>query len=125
MAEPLFLLDSNICIYILADGGGAPARRLAEQARGSVVTSAICFAEVMRGARHGLSSPGAERLFQAVAPLPFGTEAARAYAGLRFRRGSFDRLIAAHAMALGLVLVTANTRDFADIPGLRVEDWTQ
>ncbi|BBC98777.1 tRNA(fMet)-specific endonuclease VapC [Sphingobium sp. YG1] len=41
------------------------------------------------------------------------------------RRRGFDRLIGTQALALGLILVTRNDRDFADIPGLKVEDWTQ
>ena len=57
--------------------------------------------------------------------LPFDEAAVRAYAALPFRRGSFDRLIAAHALALDLTLVTSNVRDFADIPGLLVENWTR
>jgi tRNA(fMet)-specific endonuclease VapC len=40
------------------------------------------------------------------------------------RRSSFDRLIAAHALALGFVLVTNNEKHFIDVPGLRVENWT-
>ena len=51
-------------------------------------------------------------------------EMARAYATLRFRRASYDRLIAAHALSLGLTVVTDNEADFADVPGLKVENWT-
>jgi len=40
-------------------------------------------------------------------------------------RHRFDQLIAAHTLALNLTLVTANPRDFRDIPDLRVEDWTK
>ena len=43
---------------------------------------------------------------------------------LPFRRGSYDRLIAAHALSHGLIIVTDNERHFADIPGLNVENWT-
>ena len=43
---------------------------------------------------------------------------------LPFKRGSFDRLIGAHALSLGLTLITANQRHFADMPGLKVENWT-
>jgi len=56
--------------------------------------------------------------------LPFDESAARAYARLPFKRVSFDRLIAAHALSLGLTLVTSNETDFADVPGLKVENWT-
>ncbi|MFZ1368469.1 MAG: VapC toxin family PIN domain ribonuclease, partial [Sphingorhabdus sp.] len=41
-----------------------------------------------------------------------------------FKRGNFDRLIAAHALSLGLTIISQNTRDFADVPGLKVENWT-
>jgi tRNA(fMet)-specific endonuclease VapC len=57
--------------------------------------------------------------------LDFGPGAASAYASLPLKRGSFDRLIAAHALSLGIGLVTSNVDDFGDISGLLVEDWTQ
>ena len=42
-----------------------------------------------------------------------------------FRRGKLDRLIAAHALALDATLVTSNERDYADVPDLKLEDWTK
>jgi tRNA(fMet)-specific endonuclease VapC len=57
--------------------------------------------------------------------LPFDDAAARAYARMPFRRGRFDRLLAAHALSLDATVVTNNLSDFADIPGLKVEDWTR
>lgn len=63
-------------------------------------------------------------LFQLVPILPFDVAASRAYAQLPFKRGKFDRLIGVHALSLGLTIVTANEADFADIPGLKVENWT-
>jgi tRNA(fMet)-specific endonuclease VapC len=127
VAEPAFLLDSNICIYVLADAEGAAARRLGDCEPGSVVTSAIAYAEVMRGRPTDDPSAvaGAEALFRVVPVLPFDEEAARRYRAIPFRRGTFDRLIAAHALALGLVLVTNNERDYGDVPELRMENWTQ
>lgn len=120
------LLDSNICIYVLADAHGATAARLQDCAPGEAVASAISYAEVLRGLigdpRGGIAA--ADRFFEIVPVLPFDRVAAAAYARLPFRRGQFDRLIAAHALALGLTLVTNNERDFADMPGLRVENWT-
>ena len=127
VAEPRFLLDSNICIYVLADSDGFAARRLGECEPGSVVTSAVAYAEVMRG-RPG-DPPGAtlaaEALFQIIPVLPFDAAAASRYREVPFRRGTFDRLIAAHALALGLTLVTNNERDYADVTGLCVENWNQ
>jgi tRNA(fMet)-specific endonuclease VapC len=90
-----------------------------------VVTSAIVFAEVKRGidAADDRAVENVERFFQLIAPLPFDQAAADAYTRIPFRRARFDRLIAAHALALDLTIVTANEADFADIPGLRIENW--
>ena len=125
MADPAFLLDSNICIYVLA-GGPPPVRsRFENRVPGEVVTSAIAYAEVIRGlGRTAVEEHRAARLFGLVSVLPFDQAAAAAYRGIPFRRGRFDRLIAAHALALGLTLVTNNEADFVDVPGLRTENWT-
>ncbi len=56
--------------------------------------------------------------------LDFDFEAAQTYVNLPFKRASYDRLIAAHALARDLIVVTDNERDFADVPGLKVENWT-
>ena len=71
--------------------------------------------------------PSADVLDAFAAEIPvlaFDQAAGRAYAGLPFKRGRFDRLIGAHALSRGLTLVTNNERDFADIPGLKIENWT-
>lgn len=121
------MLDSNVLIYVLDDAAGPARRALEQRTLGEVVTSAIVYAEVKRGlvARSDVERKAAERLFGIIEPLPFDRAAARRYVALPFRRGSFDRLIAAHALALNLTLITNNERDFADIPDLRVENWTQ
>lgn len=126
MSDPAFLLDSNICIYLLEGLSNAARKRVERCSPGELATSAIAFAEVMRGVPpDDPEALGKTLALFAVAPvLPFDTAAARAYARVPFRRGTFDRLIAAHALALGLTLVTNNERDFTDVPGLRVENWT-
>ncbi|AJP71947.1 type II toxin-antitoxin system VapC family toxin [Sphingomonas hengshuiensis] len=126
MTDPLYLLDSNICIYVLADSAGAAAQRLAAQSEGTVVTSAIVFAEVQRGLPQTDASAqaAAAAMFKSVPVLPFDAAAGARYASVPFRRARYDSLIAAHALSLGLTLITNNERDFADIPGLRVENWT-
>ena len=121
-AEPRYLLDSNIAIYLLGGLSLAAANRLAACEVGSVITSSICLAQIMVR----LTPAQSERLplfLDHIAAAPFDTAAAQTYAGLPSKRHSFDRLIAAHALSLGLVLITANTADFYDIAGLRVEDW--
>ncbi len=127
MAEPRFLLDANSCIYLI-EKLSLPLRKRAERcAPGEIVTSAVAFAEVALGTdwSDGQGAGLVRDFFAAVDVLPFDREAAFAYAELPFARHSFDRLIAAHALALSLTLVTANVRDFRDISELRVEDWTQ
>ena len=126
MTEAAFLLDSNICIYVLADAQCRAARRLGACEPGSVVTSAIVYAEVLRGiVDHGAAAIDQyNRFFRRIPVVPFDQSAAYVYHSIPFKRGKFDRLIAGHALSLGLTLVTNNTEDFADVPGLRIENWT-
>jgi tRNA(fMet)-specific endonuclease VapC len=124
MNERLFLLDSDICIYALLGQHEALRRRLSEQAEGTVAISAVTLAEVGVGYAGAIEeAEELEAFLTQVEVLPFDAAAARVYAGLPFRRGSFDRLIAAHALAAGRTLVTNNQADFADLPGLTVENW--
>lgn len=126
-AEPRYLLDTNICIFILDAVSPLLRSRLEQVEAGGLATSTIVLAELLRGA--DLNAPEArarlDALLTVVPALPFDDDAARAYARLPFRRARFDRLIAAHALSRGLTVITANVRDFADVPGLAVEDWTQ
>ena len=93
---------------------------------GEIAISAISYAEVAYGTYIG--KPPAQDLldaFVAVVPLvPFDQEAAESYARLPFKRARFDRLLAAHALSVGAVVVTNNEADFVDVPGLVVENWT-
>jgi len=124
VTEPGFLLDANICAYLLSGAAPLLRARIEERAEGEVVTSAVACAEVLVGAARREGFDATLQFFRAFPVLPFDEKASRIYASLPFRRGGFDRLIAAHAMSLDLTLVTNNERDFADIQGLRVENWT-
>lgn len=121
MDEPRFLLDTNILIYIAA-GESEPLRERMEQCRpGSVVTSTLCVAEALFGGANEEQLGSVIRAFEA---LPFDLVAARTSPSIPFHRGRLDRLVAAQALARDLTVVTNNERDFADVPGLRVENWT-
>jgi tRNA(fMet)-specific endonuclease VapC len=120
-----YLLDTNICIYLLGGGSGDVRARTESCREGELATSSVAFAEVMVGARTLDAEAEAEAFFELVTVLPFDRSAAAVYARLPFRRGSFDRLIAAHALCVGLTIVTNNERDYRDIPGLHVENWTR
>lgn len=127
MTDPAFLLDSNICIYVLEGRGEKLRDRIERHSPGELVTSSIVLAEVMRGLnpQDALKFARAEKFFEAFAVHPFDRKAAICYRYVPFRRGRFDRLVAAHALALDVTVVTSNIDDFSDVPGLKVEDWTQ
>ena len=121
-----YLLDSNILITLAFDANAALAKRAGDCDADEMVTSVIAYAEAVHGSVRGKppSFNGFETLIEEVPVLPFDYAAARAYAMLSFRRASYDRLIAAHALSLGLIVVTDNVAHFADVPGLLVENWT-
>jgi tRNA(fMet)-specific endonuclease VapC len=126
VVEPRFLLDTNILVYLVGGSSEPLRRRVEECVPGVVVTSTICVAEAAFGwADDPGSKEGLHRLLGIINPLPFDLTAALRFAEIPFRRGKSDRWIAAHTLALGLVLVTNNERDFADVPGLKIENWTR
>lgn len=121
-----YLLDSNIIVYLTMNSNEQVLRRAAECDEGDLVTSAVAYAEVAFGSLNE-QPPAIEQLQAFVEEVPvldFDYKAALAYATLPFKRGSFDRLIAAHALSHDLTVVTHNEKHFADVPGLRVENWT-
>jgi tRNA(fMet)-specific endonuclease VapC len=128
----LFLLDTNICIDYV-DGRSELAReRVRENFKSGLSVSAITAAELLVGPKESEDRENdiekVEQFLTVVKTLDFDYLAAETYAALvlqiGIRRRSFDRLIAAHALSLGAILVTNNEADFADVPGLKVENWT-
>ena len=121
-----YLLDTNIIVALTINEDENVIRRAAACDAGDMVTSSIALAEVAFGTEQG-QPPTMEVLRAFVEEVPvldFDDKAALAYAQLPFKRASFDRLIAAHAMSNELIVVTGNERDFADVPGLKLENWT-
>ena len=126
-----YLLDTNACIDFLLARSAPLTRRIGDE-YGRLAISAVSAAELHVGSRRS-SDPVADArridiFLNGVDVLSFDAAAARAYAEMvhqvGVRRGSFDLLIAAQAIAADMPLVTNNVRDFADLPGLRVENWT-
>lgn len=122
-----FLIDSDLAIHSM--GGRVDSRlnaRLSECEPGEVSISAISFAEVALGTWNGRPPKKAvlDAFIRVIPIVDFDEAAAREYARLPFRRARFDRLLAAHALSIGAVVVTSNEADFADVPGLKVENWT-
>lgn len=127
------MLDTNICIYLMRHQPPEVGRRFAALRQGDVVMSAVTFAELRYGVeRDPQLREAADRalsaLIEDIAVVPFDAEAGMSYGIVRAavrdrRRDALDRLIAAHAVSRGLVLVTNNEADFAGYPGLAIENW--
>lgn len=128
-----YMFDTNMCIYLMKHQPPQVAGRFAQCFEGDVVLSAITLAELEYGVAVSGDPEAARSALQGlvarVPVLPLNAAAARAYGPIRAatrerKADALDKLIAAHAMAEGLTVVTRNVRDFAAYPGLRVEDWT-
>jgi tRNA(fMet)-specific endonuclease VapC len=126
------MFDTNMCIYLMKRQPPAVAAHFAACHVGDVVMSSITFAEL----EYGLSvcaDPKRERqvldvLAEMIEVRPFDLRAAHAYGPVRYatrnrKTDHLDKLIAAHCIALGAVLVTNNEKDFAHYPGLEMENW--
>jgi tRNA(fMet)-specific endonuclease VapC len=121
-----YLLDSNVIIALVMNNDEGVYARASQCEAGDLVTSSICYAEVAYGSANE-KPPATEQLRAFVEEVPvldFDFKAAQAYATLPFKRASYDRLIAAHALSHGLIVVTDNEADFADVPGIKIENWT-
>lgn len=125
MTAPRFLLDTNILVYLIAGERDLLRDRVQQHEPGTIVTSTLCVAEALYGITDDDQKMALDRLLTVIEPLPFGMPEARRFPDVPFRRGKLDRVIAAHALATGLTIVTNNEADFADIPGLAIENWTQ
>jgi tRNA(fMet)-specific endonuclease VapC len=129
---PCYMLDTNMCIYLMRNQPEAVSRRFAQCYVGDVVMSAITLAELEFGVSV-CANPERERknldaLIELIEVKSFDVSAARSYGPVRKetrerKSDHLDKLIAAHAIALGATLVTNNERDFAAYPSLTVENW--
>ena len=126
-----YLIDTNIAIHA-RDGTDAVLDKLAEH-DGAVLLSALSLAELQRGLYKEERDTAVRQLrldilLRHIPVLPFDAAAAIAYGQIIALCGwvkgrDYDRLIAAHAISTGSVLVTNNIADFRDIPGLSIENW--
>ena len=134
-ASLAYLLDTNILSDLVRNPQGMVAARIAKVGEDTVCTSVIVVAELRYGASKSNSTKLAERIdliLSALEILPLETPADRQYAALRYHLtrqgtpiGPNDLLIAAHALASDLTVVTANVGEFSRVPGLKVENWLQ
>jgi tRNA(fMet)-specific endonuclease VapC len=129
-----YLLDTNICIELIRRRSAKILRRLQKCQIGQVGISSITLAELQYGV-YKSRDPQRNKmaLVEFCAPLeipPFDDRAASIYGQIRTAIeeagkpiGPMDMLIAAHALALGAILVTNNHREFARVPKLHIENW--
>ena len=128
------MLDTNICIYIIKQQPVAVLKRFLEYQIGDIGISSITLSELRYGvAKSTHQEKNTKALDEFITPLEvvsFDEEAAHIYGDIRAALekagtpiGSMDMLIAAHAVSLGIPLVTKNTREFVRIPTLNSIDW--
>ena len=129
----MILLDTNICIYIINAKPPAVLKRFKHYRLGEIGLCSVVAAELAFGVAKSGSARNRQALEMFLAPLtilPFDDRASWAYGDLRAeleRRGtpigSLDTMIAAHALSLQAKLITNNIREFAQVPGLQVDNW--
>ncbi len=129
-----FMLDTDSCIALIKRKPAKMLDKLTSHAPGDVGLSTVTFAELRYGvAKSAQRERNSQALDEFLLPLEiadFDETAADAYGEVRTTLekagtpiGPLDTQIGAHALSLGSVLVTHNTREFRRIPGLAVEDW--
>jgi tRNA(fMet)-specific endonuclease VapC len=121
-----YMLDTNICIYLMNQQPESVVSKFAQCRHGEVVISAITWAELTCGLDTHNAESQFEELLLAIEVVAFDSFAASMFGRLsqQFpnRKSSFDRMIAAHALALKATLITNNEIDFRAY-GLKVENW--
>lgn len=133
MTSLRYLLDTNICIYIINRRPSIVFNRFDELHYGEMGISSITAAELDFGVTKSGSSRNRSALDKFLSPLeilPFGYDAVGRYGPMRVLLetqgkpiGAMDMLIAAHALALDVVLITNNVREFERVDGLRLDNW--
>jgi len=131
----LYMLDTNICSYIIRNKPQSIKAKLQEvEENHTVVLSSIVVSELLYGA----TKKDSPKLMQIVSAFidnfiiyDYSKVSAKSYANIRTSLekkgkiiGANDLLIASHALSLGAVLVTNNTREFERVEKLILEDWS-
>lgn len=131
-----YMLDTNICIYAIKNKPERVLHKLQENQQDGLCISAITLSELEYGAAKS-SNPQKNQaaimqMLLVLDVLPFDDRASMEYGEIRAYLekqgtpiGPLDTLIAGHARAEGLVLVTNNVREFERVPGLNVENWAE
>jgi len=132
---PHYMLDTDICCYVMKRSNDLLLRRLKKVPVGDVCVSVIAKSELLYGVevspRRQQDETALNAFLSYIEVLEFPDKASSHYAQIRAHLkklgtiiGGNDLFIAAHARSLGVTLVTHNTREFGRVPRLAVEDWT-
>ena len=137
MTGRLFMLDTDTCIFLMRGESPALAARVQSVPLQQQVMSAVTFAELAYGvqasaaAKRKQNQSVLDSLVLHLAVLDWPQDAAKHYAEIRAdlkkrgaQLGAADLMIAAHARAMGAIVVTNNIKDFDRVKGLEVENWT-
>ena len=138
MTGRLFMLDTDTCIFLMRGESPALAARVQSVPLQQQVMSAVTFAELTYGvqvsaaAKRKQNQSVLDSLVLHLAVLDWPQDAAKHYAEIRAdlkkrgaQLGAADLMIAAHARAMGAIVVTNNVKDFERVKGLEVENWTK
>ena len=131
-----YMLDTNICIYAIKHKPEQVFMRLQEHDPIDICISSVTYAELV----HGVEKSKAIEKNRVALALPlanieimnFDSLAAESYGKIRADLekagtpiGPLDMMIAGHAKALGYTVVTNNTKEFARVKGLKLENWSE
>ncbi len=131
-----YMLDTNICIYVMRKKPEKVLQRFRDELDDGICISSITLAELEYGMKHSSNPAKNEqallRFLVPLSVLPFGTAAASEYGKIRAYLqslgtliGPLDMLIASHAKAEGMILVTNNVREFERVPNWELENWVE
>ena len=128
-----YLLDTNICIYIINEQPAQVLQRLIQAGRDSLAISTVTVAELAFGVAKSTRADSRAKLENFLSKFPildWDQEAAWVYGNVRKtleakgqRIGERDLLLACQALAMDATMVTNNTREFERVEGLRLENW--
>ena len=132
------MLDTDTCIFLMRGDSPALAAKVQSVPLQQQVMSAVTFAELTYGvqasaaAKRKQNQSVLDSLVLHLAVLDWPQDAAKHYAEIRTvlkkrgaQLGAADLMIAAHARAMGAIVVTNNVKDFERVKGLEVENWTK
>lgn len=128
-----FMLDTNIIIYIMKNRPEQVKERF-KLHNGQMCISSVTLGELVFGAEHSQQTDrnltDIEEMTARIEVLPFKDKAAYHFGRIRsdlYRMGRpigpYDMMIAGHARASAMILVTNNGKEFERVPGLQVENW--